>query len=348
MNCIIDSQIISFSDFDNYETAENFNSDKIKNSNLGEILPDFQLIFLHGWASNKELWTNMIDNLFLENNTLENSQVYKKEDKIQIKTKLKLKILTIDLPGFGASQKPKSDWFVNDYTNFVSQFIKKNCQKNIPIIIIGHSFGGRIAIKLLSEKLNCQICNKLNPKTKNLEENLNNRINMNKNKLINSTNLISKTQNLTQNFAKQLIQEDYKIEKLILISSAGFVDNSLSNKVKKVIAKTLKPLFKLKFLQNLKKQIYQKILKNDDYLQTSMKQIFINIIDEDLSHFMKEIKVPTLLIFGDKDKETPPSFGQRMNQLITNSTLNIINGDHFAFVHKSKEIAVLIDNFLRK
>ena len=342
---LIDNQIISFSDFDNYETAENFDQNKIKNSNLGEILPDFQLIFLHGWASNKELWTNLIDNLFLENNTLENalknSQVYKKEGKIKIKTKLKLKILTIDLPGFGASQRPKSDWFVSDYANFVSQFIKRNCQKNIPIIIIGHSFGGRIAIKLLSEKLNYQICNKLNPKTENLKENPNNRINMNKNKLINSTNL-------TQDFAKQLIQEDYKIEKLILISSAGFVDNSLSNKVKKVIAKTLKPLFQLKSLQNLKKQIYQKILKNDDYLQTSMKQIFVNIIDQDLSHFMKEIKVPTLLIFGDKDEETPPSFGQRMNKLITNSTLQIINGDHFTFVHKSKEIAVFIDNFLRK
>ncbi len=340
---LIDNQIISFSDFDNYETAENCDTDKIKNSNLGKILPDFQLIFLHGWASNKELWTNLIDNLFLENNilenTLENSQVYKKEDKIKIKTKLKLKILTIDLPGFGTSQRPKSDWFVSDYANFVSQFIKRNCQKNIPIIIIGHSFGGRIAIKLLSEELNCQICNKLNPKTENLKENSNNRINMNKNKLINSTNL-------TQDFAKQLIQEDYKIEKLILISSAGFVDNSLSNKVKKVIAKNLKPLFQLKSLQNLKKQIYQKILKNDDYLQTSMKQIFVNIIDEDLSHFMKEIKVSTLLIFGDKDEETPPSFGQRMNKLIANSTLHIINGDHFAFVHKSKEIAVLIDNFL--
>ena len=333
---LIDNQLISFGVFDNLN--ESFEKSEFeKDESQSEVLPDFQLIFLHGWASNKELWTNLINDLLtlekekniektietLDKNSTQKMENVENSNKVQPKSKIqtnfkKLQIFSLDLPGFGASEKLKDDWFVVDYTDLVVKFIEKNCQKNIPVIIIGHSFGGRIGIKLASENL-----------AKNSNSN---------------QNLVLKNQTFVQN----LMQKDYQISKLILIGSAGFVDNSVPNKLKKVIAKILKPIFSFGIMHKFKKQIYQQVLKNDDYLQTSMKQTFINTIDEDLTGFMKKIKIPTLLIFGDRDTETPPNFGQRMNQLIPNSTLQIISGDHFTFVDKSKEIAVLISEFLRK
>lgn len=55
------------------------------------------------------------------------------------------RIVRLDLPGFGDSEAPKNVWGVSEYVDFVKAFIEKI---NIsPEIIVGHSFGGRVAIK---------------------------------------------------------------------------------------------------------------------------------------------------------------------------------------------------------
>ncbi len=55
------------------------------------------------------------------------------------------RVIRLDMPGFGASDAPRNAWGVGEYVDFVKAFIEK---LNIsPEIIVGHSFGGRIAIK---------------------------------------------------------------------------------------------------------------------------------------------------------------------------------------------------------
>lgn len=49
-----------------------------------------------------------------------------------------------DLPGFGANELTKEELFFEDYVNFVKSVIEKN--KLSKVVLIGHSFGGRIAI----------------------------------------------------------------------------------------------------------------------------------------------------------------------------------------------------------
>ena len=61
------------------------------------------------------------------------------------------RIVRLDLPGFGASERPKATWGVEEYARFTLAFCKKlECE---PDVLIGHSFGGRIIIKGVGEGL---------------------------------------------------------------------------------------------------------------------------------------------------------------------------------------------------
>lgn len=85
------------------------------------------VIFLHGWRSSKESWNRVMGHMLSSEN-------------------IGHALYALDLPGFGKSQIPKRDFTVNDYADFVVEFIKKLELKNVSLV--GHSFGGRVAIKL--------------------------------------------------------------------------------------------------------------------------------------------------------------------------------------------------------
>lgn len=84
------------------------------------------IIMLHGWGSNYHTFDNNINDL-----------------------KKQYTIFLIDLPGFGMSDEPKYIYTLDNYVNFLKTFIEE-LQIEKPIII-GHSFGGRIAIKYASK-----------------------------------------------------------------------------------------------------------------------------------------------------------------------------------------------------
>jgi pimeloyl-ACP methyl ester carboxylesterase len=50
-----------------------------------------------------------------------------------------------DLPGFGKEPPPDQPWHVVDYAEFLKKYIKKHKIKDV--ILVGHSFGGRVALK---------------------------------------------------------------------------------------------------------------------------------------------------------------------------------------------------------
>ena len=85
------------------------------------------LLMLHGWGSNIELFKGIIDF-----------------------AKSKYHVVAMDMPGFGKSDEPKEPMNVDDYVNFVISFIKELYPLEKEIILLGHSMGGRIIIKLTS------------------------------------------------------------------------------------------------------------------------------------------------------------------------------------------------------
>lgn len=92
---------------------------------------DDLLVFLHGWGQSLQCFDEIISNL----------------DK---------NCLSIDMPGFGNSQEPTSDYGVFEYSKFIVSFLKVLNKENKKITIIGHSFGARVAFMLTKSELNIQ------------------------------------------------------------------------------------------------------------------------------------------------------------------------------------------------
>jgi pimeloyl-ACP methyl ester carboxylesterase len=85
------------------------------------------LLCLHGWGGSKESFTELRAAL--------------KNDAITV--------LAPDLPGFGDEPEPSRPWTTDDYADWVITWLNDQTQGNIPaLLVLGHSHGGRIAIKL--------------------------------------------------------------------------------------------------------------------------------------------------------------------------------------------------------
>ena len=79
------------------------------------------MILLHGWGQNIEMMKPISDYL-----------------------KKNFKVYTIDFPGFGESSEPVTPWGVEDYAVCLRAFVEAMNIENP--ILIGHSFGCRVAI----------------------------------------------------------------------------------------------------------------------------------------------------------------------------------------------------------
>jgi pimeloyl-ACP methyl ester carboxylesterase len=229
------------------------------------------ILLLHGWQDNLHTFDALMPLLSTTN-----------------------RVIRLDCPGFGQSEIPERAWDLDNYVKLVENFIQKlHLQVDV---LIGHSFGGRIAIKGAADK--------------NLQPN-----------------------------------------KIVLVNSAGIAKNKiLRNSVLKIGAKiigwiTYIPPFVF-WREKWRKKMYESI--GSDYLNAgAMQETFLKIISEDLSASAKKINIPTLLIWGADDTETPLSDGKLFSQLIPNSKLEIINGaGHFVHQKKPEAVAKLIRIFM--
>lgn len=80
------------------------------------------ILLLHGWGQNIEMMKPIGDNLCS-----------------------KCRVTILDFPGFGESDEPLSAWTIDDYSNMLEKFVKELKIKKP--ILMGHSFGGRVAIR---------------------------------------------------------------------------------------------------------------------------------------------------------------------------------------------------------
>ncbi len=131
--------------------------------------------------------------------------------------------------------------------------------------------------------------------------------------------------------------------KVVLVGPAGIKPRfSLKKAVKKKTFDFLKRFVKREKLS----AFYSK-----DYISLSpiMKKSFVLVTRENLDEGIKRLSVPTLILVGKRDKETPVYMGRKLNKMIKNSELKVLRGaGHFAFLDRPKQVCEYITEFCKE
>ena len=181
------------------------------------------------------------------------------------------KVFVPDLPGFGAEPLQKPSMNLDDYVTFVHDFIaRKKIQK---VILIGHSFGGRVVIKYAWK--------------------------------------------YPHNVSKLILTGVPIIRKKSSIKQIAYLAAVLGGKVFSVFPKKPKEFFR--------KTLYFAIGEWDYYKSGPLKQVFKNIIGEDLVQYVQKIKIPTLLIWGKDDRLVAVSTVEKIKNYIPHAKVIIVS-----------------------
>lgn len=213
------------------------------------------VVMLHGWGSNKNLMKKTFEP-YMDS----------------------FRHIYIDLPGFGKSTC-NTVLTTSDYVGIIELFlVHLNVSKDI---ILGHSFGGKVAV-LLEPKV------------------------------------------------------------LVLLSSAGiFIPKPLDIRFKIFLFKTLKMVGLSKFRSFF-------VADDAKSLNEYMYQTFKNVVDEDFSDEFAMYGGKALLCWGRDDTATPLSSAKKIDSLISDSVLEIYDGEHYFFMKNAQDISKKIESTFLK
>jgi len=183
-------------------------------------------------------------------------------------------VYVVDLPGFGRSAPPPSPWGTADYMQRVVEFL--NHEQLVCVDLLGHSFGGRISVRLAA-------------------------------------------------------QHPERVRKLILMSSHGLIRSRTFNERVRIWGiGLLRSAFRFidgAFGSRLYADTFVRRFGSRDYLAAGeLRATFVKVVNEDLTEIARRIQAQTLLLWGDRDSETPPEFAQRYASLIQHSELRLLPG----------------------
>ncbi len=99
---------------------------------------------------------------------------------------------------------------------------------------------------------------------------------------------------------------------------------------------------------NLQDKLRQKYGSADyNALDEEMCKTFVKVINLDLSDKLPLQRQPTLLIWGDRDTETPLWMGQKMEREIPDAALIVLEGgSHYAYLEQSARFNAIVKSFL--
>lgn len=229
------------------------------------------VLLLHGWADDHRTFADLTSSL---------AKHYR--------------VTALDLPGFGATDPPKTAWDLTNYAEFINHFCKKLSIS--PKLVVGHSNGGALAIHAIS--------------------------------------------------TGQL-----QADQLVLLSSSGVRD---TEKLKRLGLNAIAKTGKLATFwlpepakKKLQKQLYG-VVGSDMLVAPHLMETFKRTVRQDIQEDAKKLDLPTLLIYGTKDRATPIKDGLLLHSLIKNSTFKKVeNAGHFIHHDAAKIVANAIGDFLK-
>ncbi len=235
------------------------------------------VLFLHGWGCSEALMKAPADALAAD-----------------------CRVMTLDFPGFGASDRPPEPWGVPEYAEAVRALIRE--EDFAPCCAVAHSFGGRVALWLASE-------------------------------------------------------EPALFEKLVITGGAGLKKPQTEEsrrrgeafQKKKALLAKVKAIAPLRGAAEKAEERLRQKYGSADYnaLDAEMRKTFVKVISLDLADRLPRIQQPTLLIWGDRDTETPLWMGQKMEREIPDAGLVVLEGGtHFAYLEQAARFNAIVRQFL--
>lgn len=152
-------------------------------------------------------------------------------------------------------------------------------------------------------------------------------------------------------------QEPSLISRLVLTGAAGLIApktaaQEADDQRYQHRKQQLERLKALPLAGNLAKAAQERLRdkrSSPDYkaLDEGMKKTFVRIITQDLRPMLAHIELPTLLIWGDQDKETPLWMGKTMAEEIKDAALITFEGrGHFAYLEELPRFARIVQAFI--
>ena len=148
-----------------------------------------------------------------------------------------------------------------------------------------------------------------------------------------------------------LAQNTLSAQKLILLGAAGIRDKQkirrLLLKVVAKVGKTVTFWLPVQTKRQLQKKLYG-AAGSDMLTVPHMQETFKQTVRQDVQTEAAKLQLPTLLIYGQNDKATPPSYGKVYNQLIKGSRLEVIpDADHFVHQTQAAKVLAFVEDFLK-
>lgn len=133
---------------------------------------------------------------------------------------------------------------------------------------------------------------------------------------------------------------------VVLVDSAGL--RGRVGFLKKLKIRRYKALQKKVALGKAQAEVLSKFGSNDyRNLPPEMRGVFVRVVNEDLTKFAQDLRKPTLIVWGKRDRTTPPYMARKLHRFIANSRLVVIYGGHFSYLDSPKEFVNSCSDFLK-
>lgn len=148
-------------------------------------------------------------------------------------------------------------------------------------------------------------------------------------------------------------QHPERISRMVLANSAGLrTPLSLSQRLRNTAARLVKYSLDRAGLDSLRVRLqafYNRRYASEDYLNAGpLRETFLRIIGEDLTPYAAQVRAPTVLIWGDRDTDTPLWQGRKLEQVIPDAGLVVFAGaGHFSYLERLNDYLRIVEHFLQ-
>lgn len=143
-----------------------------------------------------------------------------------------------------------------------------------------------------------------------------------------------------------------RLEKMVLSDAAGIRQQTplltrLRLQSYKAVRDSLRKIGLRELAESLR-DAYNTRYGSSDFQAVSgvMRQTFVNVVNEDLLPLAAQVRVSTLLFWGDKDDDTPLWMGKKLEATIPDAGLIVYEGaGHYAYLERAAQTAKVMHTF---